>query len=377
MSKYFRLKPTDAEIIAHLKLKTRGMESELDHYIAEINVCKWEPSELPSKSKVKSDIKEWWFLCRLDYKCSKSSKQVKRSTKTGYWKRTGEERKTKGCVGMKRNLVFYRGRKRTDWVIHEYYYPQPHVKLQDQKPTCVICRLMHDPQRKGRNSDAPDLEEGEQSGNITTDLENSVAPAVTLGGHGHGEVNHQPVSPMLSPDANFVEQSLGLMLDNDMQVPCGENFEISGNTTYFPQNPLAVGDISPSVQWDDGISLSDLKNPLPSFASPADHCHDEVNSQHFSPLYSPESNFMEPTLSFLLDEEMQAPSGAADESNEYFKVLPDLSAVTPVENDYLYNTSSLQPLPIWSYLDGQFTSDTHTEEVNEQVEVHVHWPLDG
>ncbi|XP_062091263.1 NAC domain-containing protein 69-like [Humulus lupulus] len=382
MSKYFRFDPTDAELIEHLKLKTQGIESELDHFIAEINVHKWEPWELPAKSKLKSDIKEWWFLCPLDYKCLKSSKQVKRSTKTGYWKRTGEERKTKGCVGMKRNLVFYRGRQRTDWVIHEYYHPQPHVKRQDQKPTCVICRLMYDPQRKGRNSDAPDFEDGEPSGNITTAIESSVASAESPEEHGHDEVNHQPILPMLSVDASITEQALGFMLDNDMQVPYGENFEISGKTTSFPENPLAFADNNPSVKWDDGISLSDLENPISPVVSPSvqapSGAADESN-EHYPALL--DSNFMEQPWIFPLDEEMQAPSGAADESNEYYEELPDLCVVNPKEKDYgettdyLHNTSSNEL--VWSSLDGQFTSDTHTEEVNEQVEGHVHWLLDG
>ncbi|KAF4366460.1 hypothetical protein F8388_003698 [Cannabis sativa] len=47
MSKYHRFNPTDTELIAHLKLKIDGERSKLDDYIAEIDVCNWEPWELP------------------------------------------------------------------------------------------------------------------------------------------------------------------------------------------------------------------------------------------------------------------------------------------------------------------------------------------
>ncbi|KAM6583730.1 hypothetical protein CsatB_010732 [Cannabis sativa] len=335
MSKYHRFNPTDTELIAHLKLKIDGERSKLDDYIAEIDVCNWEPWELPAKSMLKSDIYEWWFLCRLDYKYSKNSKQVKRSTKTGYWKRTGEERKAKGCTGMKRNLVFYKGRKRTDWVIHEYYYPQPHINLKDQKPTCVICRLMCDPQRKGRNSDV-----------------SSVFPE-----EGLGEVNHPPVSPIPSPDANFLEQALGFMPDNDddMQVSYGENCEISGKTTSDLENPWAVADNNPFVKYDNGASCrlpatSDFEIPSSSVVIPVDHCYDNN-----SPIYSPHSNFIEQTWSSPFDKDMQTPSGAADELNEYYGKLPYLSVGHP-------------PLglgDIWSCPD---LRHVQTEEVNKQVE---------
>ena len=45
----FRFYPTDEELVDnHLKLKILGMESPVD-IIPEVDICKWEPWELPGK----------------------------------------------------------------------------------------------------------------------------------------------------------------------------------------------------------------------------------------------------------------------------------------------------------------------------------------
>lgn len=44
----FRFHPTDEELISHyLKLKMLGRDSQVHDIIAEIDVCKWEPWDLP------------------------------------------------------------------------------------------------------------------------------------------------------------------------------------------------------------------------------------------------------------------------------------------------------------------------------------------
>ncbi|KAK8648408.1 hypothetical protein V6N13_129161 [Hibiscus sabdariffa] len=122
----FRFHPTDEELITYYLLKKVVDRGFTGRAIAEVDLNKCEPWELPEKAKMGE--KEWYFFSLRDRKYP-TGLRTNRATEAGYWKATGKDReiyssKTCALVGMKKTLVFYRGRapkgEKSNWVMHEY-----------------------------------------------------------------------------------------------------------------------------------------------------------------------------------------------------------------------------------------------------------------
>ncbi|KAL1537161.1 NAC domain-containing protein 45-like [Salvia divinorum] len=141
----FRFHPTDEELVAYyLDRKINGGTIELD-VIPEVDLYKCEPWDLPDKSFLPSKDMEWYFYGPRDRKYPNGSR-TNRATRSGYWKATGKDRivhSQKRPVGMKKTLVYYRGRAphgvRTDWVMHEYRLTSTTSTLKD---SYALCRVM-------------------------------------------------------------------------------------------------------------------------------------------------------------------------------------------------------------------------------------------
>ncbi|KVI10482.1 protein CUP-SHAPED COTYLEDON 2-like [Cynara cardunculus var. scolymus] len=122
----FRFHPTDEELITCYLLRKVLDGSFTGRAFSDVDLNKCEPWELPQRAKMGE--KEWYFFSLRDRKYP-TGLRTNRATEAGYWKATGKDReiyssKTSALIGMKKTLVFYRGRapkgEKSNWVMHEY-----------------------------------------------------------------------------------------------------------------------------------------------------------------------------------------------------------------------------------------------------------------
>lgn len=160
----FRFHPTDEELVVHY-LKKKASSAPLPiSIIAEVDLYKFDPWELPGKqsnsprlvTSVFSNIRllvfyccmieyfsdkatfgeqEWYFFSPRDRKYPNGARPNRAAT-SGYWKATGTDKPVLASegnqiVGVKKALVFYEGKPpkgmKTNWIMHEY-------RLADNKP---------------------------------------------------------------------------------------------------------------------------------------------------------------------------------------------------------------------------------------------------
>ncbi|KAG1365577.1 NAC domain-containing protein 68 [Cocos nucifera] len=122
----FRFHPTDEELVLHYLCKKVTYQPLPVPIIAEVDLYKNDPWELPDKALFGQ--REWYFFTPRDRKYPNGSRPNRAAGK-GYWKATGADKPVvpKGssrALGIKKALVFYSGKAprgvKTDWIMHEY-----------------------------------------------------------------------------------------------------------------------------------------------------------------------------------------------------------------------------------------------------------------
>ncbi|KAJ6683896.1 hypothetical protein OIU85_007579 [Salix viminalis] len=152
----FRFHPTDEELVGFYlrrKIEQRSLPIEL---IKQVDIYKYDPWDLPKLAT--TGEKEWYFYCPRDRKY-RNSARPNRVTGAGFWKATGTDRPIYSsdctrCIGLKKSLVFYRGRAakgiKTDWMMHEFRLPSLAEPSPPKKPldktlpandAWAICRI--------------------------------------------------------------------------------------------------------------------------------------------------------------------------------------------------------------------------------------------
>ncbi|KAI3705964.1 hypothetical protein L1987_76214 [Smallanthus sonchifolius] len=146
----FRFHPTDEELITFYLASKVFNSSFCGVHIAEVDLNRCEPWELPEVTKMGE--REWYFYSLRDRKYP-TGLRTNRATGAGYWKATGKDREVyssgsgQTLLGMKKTLVFYKGRaphgEKTKWVMHEYRLDGDFSYRHTCKDEWVICRIFH------------------------------------------------------------------------------------------------------------------------------------------------------------------------------------------------------------------------------------------
>ncbi|XP_061350635.1 NAC domain-containing protein 100-like [Gastrolobium bilobum] len=147
----FQFHPTDEDLINCYLMKKVADSSFSDLAIAEVDMNKCEPWDLPGLSKMGET--EWYFFCvRERERKYPNGLRTNWATEGGYWKEvTGDYNgvlNEADLIGMRKTLVYYKGRaprgEKTNWLMHEYrldgiysqFYPS-----KSRKGEWVICRV--------------------------------------------------------------------------------------------------------------------------------------------------------------------------------------------------------------------------------------------
>ncbi|KAL5575489.1 hypothetical protein UlMin_018510 [Ulmus minor] len=214
----FRFHPTDEELVVHyLKKKAASIPLPVT-IIAEVDLYKFDPWELPSKASFGEQ--EWYFFSPRDRKYPNGARPNRAAT-SGYWKATGTDKPiltSNGTqkVGVKKALVFYGGKPpkgiKTNWIMHEYRLIEnnnnpkpPHDHNPNKRSSLrlddwVLCRIY-----KKNNAQRPMMERERDESMEAAMLIQSQAISMAAGSH----QNIQKLTTTLKP-TNY-----SALLEND------------------------------------------------------------------------------------------------------------------------------------------------------------------
>ncbi|KAL3840031.1 hypothetical protein ACJIZ3_024622 [Penstemon smallii] len=196
----FRFHPSDEELVMHYLCRKCASLSISVPIIAEINLYKYDPWELPGLALYGE--KEWYFFSPRDRKYPNGSRP-NRAAGSGYWKATGADKPIghPKPVGIKKALVFYSGKaprgEKSNWIMHEYRLADVDRSARKKNSSLrlddwVLCRIYN---KKGSIE--------RQQGHV------SIKP----------EVEAKPVIMTSLPEASAVEYDDLMYLDASDSIP--------------------------------------------------------------------------------------------------------------------------------------------------------------
>ncbi|KAF3442117.1 hypothetical protein FNV43_RR16033 [Rhamnella rubrinervis] len=278
----FRFHPTDEELVIHY-LKKKASSAPLPvAIIAEVDLYKFDPWELPAKATFGEQ--EWYFFSPRDRKYPNGARPNRAAT-SGYWKATGTDKPVLASggtqkVGVKKALVFYGGKPpkgiKTNWIMHEYRLAEnkvnnrpPGFDLANKKNSLrlddwVLCRIY-----KKNNTHRPLDHEREDS--MDDMMGPNMPPPMSMGLLTHHQnaaskllqfPNDQNcVEGMLNNDSNmchqFVSSSSSKSPELSGVVAAASGNNAMSNTLFAP-----LKRVLPGLFWNDDDD--DEAGPSPS-----------------------------------------------------------------------------------------------------------------
>jgi len=273
----FRFHPRDDELVLDYLLNKLSGRAHGGAAIVDVDINKCEPWDLPAACV---GGKEWYFFNLRDRKYA-TGQRTNRATASGYWKATGKDRavvaggEDAAVVGMRKTLVFYRGRapkgSKTEWVMHEFRLEPPPsqerqlpaaAKHQRLKEDWVLCRVFY----KSRTTNPKLPSEDAQDGTPSTEPD---LPAAL------------PLAPLTDTNTAF-----GTVPTVTEQVSC-----FSGLPALPLKRPVSLGDLL-AFDTSEKVSIGTVMlSSMPSNSSSElelpPNCngnHENVLSQLWNPL---------------------------------------------------------------------------------------------
>ncbi|CAL9100089.1 ANAC083 transcription factor [Musa troglodytarum] len=189
----FRFHPTDEELVVQY-LKRKVYSFPLPAYIIpEIDLRIHDPWDLPGG---REEVRYFFSFREATYPSRNRSNPGARS---GCWKAAGKETQVVASrcnqvVGMKKVLVFYRGKPptRTDWIMHEYRLTRPEANPRnDAAHSCmvrngdwVLCRVFRKKRPAKMEAEEDDEQAGEQMMRMGDDGSSCVTELPDVSGDG-------------------------------------------------------------------------------------------------------------------------------------------------------------------------------------------------
>ncbi|PUZ50470.1 hypothetical protein GQ55_6G060800 [Panicum hallii var. hallii] len=278
----FRFHPRDDELVLDYLLHKLSGRAHGGAAMVDVDLNKCEPWDLPEAACVGG--KEWYFFNLRDRKYA-TGQRTNRATVSGYWKATGKDRAVvaggdAAVVGMRKTLVFYRGRapkgRKTGWVMHEFRLEPPAAppppsqqrqlpaaaRHQRLKEDWVLCRVFYKSRTTTPKLPSEDAQDGTRSTEPDLPAALPLAPLTdTYTAFGATPTVTQQVSCFSGlPALPFKRPvSLGdlLAFDTSEKVSVGTVMLSS-----MPSNSSSVLELPPNCNWNQENVLSQMWNPL-------------------------------------------------------------------------------------------------------------------